>query len=193
MRPELRTEFKDEDHEREDCARGLIPAKRRLVASFKLALVKVCQGQGQGQGQFKIPDPATATATAIARVRSRVRGSVSECRKSIAQRLSIACAIVVGLNSFVFVFVFKNLQLFRWPFRNVLIMFWWILYAPLVVADLDFDHGFRRLLHWSSLPHLWTSQHLSNWTSTLPSVQRSSAQRLSSSVFRSAVWDLRSS
>lgn len=110
MRPELRTEFKDEDHEREDCARGLIPAKRRLVASFKLALVKVCQGQGQGQ--FKIPDPA------IARVRFRVRGSVSECRKSIAQRLSIACAIVVGLNSFVFVFVFKNLQLFRWPFAT---------------------------------------------------------------------------
>jgi len=93
------------------------------VASFKLALVKVCQGHGQGHGQrFRY------------RFRFRSQGQVlgpGSCQKDYRSSLYLYLKIY---NFFV-------------PFFscNVLIMFWWILYAPLVVADHDFDHGFRRL------------------------------------------------
>lgn len=134
---------------RERITRGLIPAKRRLIASFKLALVKVCQGQGQGQ--FKIPDPATATA--LARVRSRVRGSVSAASRLRRDYRSPARSL--WGSTVLYLYLYLKIYNFFAGLCNVLIMFWWILYAPLVVADLDFDHGFRRLLRWSSmLSHL---------------------------------------
>lgn len=79
---------------------GIIPAKRRLVASFKLALVKVCQGHGQCQcqGQLKIL------------IQLYLQPQVQrEREREIIDRLRSLC---------IFVFVFKNLQLFRWPFAT---------------------------------------------------------------------------
>lgn len=175
MRPELRTEFWTRIA-RERITRGLIPAKRRLIASFKLALVKVCQGQGQ----FKIPDPATATA--IARVRSRVRGSVSAASRlrrdyrSPARSLWGSTVLYLYLYLKIYNFFAGLLQ----RFNNVLMNF--------ICAACR-----RRSWLWSWLSaltamviHAVPSEHLSIWTSTLPSVQFSSAQlrvfRLQSSV-----------
>lgn len=161
---------------RERITRGLIPAKRRLIASFKLALVKVCQGQGQ----FKIPDPATATA--IARVRSRVRGSVSAASRLRRDYRSPARSLwgstVLYLYLYLKIYNFFACLLQR--FNNVLMNF--------ICAACR-----RRSWLWSWLSalaamivHAVPSEHLSIWTSTLPSVQFSSAQlrvfRLQSSV-----------
>lgn len=171
---------------RERITRGLIPAKRRLIASFKLALVKVCQGQGQGQ--FKIPDPATATA--IARVRFRVRGSVSAASRLRRDYRSPARSLwgstVLYLYLYLKIYNFFACLLQR--FNNVLMNF--------ICAACR-----RRSWLWSWLSalaamivHAVPSEHLSIWTSTLPSVQLSSAQSLSSSIFslRSGICDLRS-